>query len=162
MKKIIVTTATVLALSGCSTITTGTQQSIFIDTPKVTGATCHLTDSKDGKWDLLATPGSVSVLKGDGPMNIVCTKEGFENGITSIDETLVGATLGNILIGGGVGFLIDAASGAAQEYPEKITVWLKPKTWSSSDEEKSWLAAKQKFDDAEAEKRRKLEEQNQT
>ena len=160
MKNILYVLAATIVLANCSTITTGTQQSVFIDTPKVTGATCHLTDSKSGTWDLLTTPGSISVLKGDGPMNVVCNKAGYESGITSVDETLVGATLGNILIGGGVGFLIDAASGAAQEYPSKITVWMKPKAWSSDAEEKAWLEDKQKFDDAEAEKLRKQQGQS--
>jgi len=160
LKNILFAIAATIVLANCSTITTGTQQSVFIDTPKVMGATCRLTDSKTGTWNLPASPGSVSVLKGDGPMNIACSKEGYETATISVDETLVAATLGNILIGGGVGFLIDAASGAAQEYPSKITVWMKPKAWSSDAEEKAWLEEKQKFDEAEAEKLRKQQEQS--
>ena len=157
MRKLAPIAFTALALSGCGTIVSGTQQSIFVDTPHVDGAECKLTDSKKGAWHLPSTPGSVSVLKGDGPMNVVCTKEGYERGITSVDETLAGATLGNIILGGGVGFLVDAASGAAQKYPDSIVVWMKPTSWSSEEEKQSWLQEKRDYEAAQAKLR---EEQN--
>ncbi len=147
-----------LILSACSTIVSGTQQSIFIDTPKVDGAKCRLTDSKTGTWYLPVTPGSISVLKGDGPMNVVCTKDGYESETVSVDETLAGATLGNIILGGGVGFLIDAASGAAQKYPDKITVWMKPKKWTNKEEQKAWYADKRAFEEEEERKRKEAEQ----
>ncbi len=34
--------------------------------------------------------------------------------------------MGNIILGGGIGILIDAASGAAQEYPSKVSVIMEP------------------------------------
>jgi len=114
--------AGMILLSACASITTGTEQSIFVETPKVTGAACELTDSKLGKWTVKSTPGSVKVKKGDGPMNVVCTKAGYEAANISVEETLVGATLGNIILGGGIGILVDAASGAAQKYPDRIVV----------------------------------------
>jgi len=162
MTKPIYAIAAVALLTGCSTIVSGTQQAIFIDTPKVDGAECKLTDSKKGTWHLPGTPGSVSVAKGDGPMNIVCTKDGYESSTVSVDEELAGATLGNIIIGGGIGFLVDAASGAAQVYPDRITVWMKPTEWASDAEKQAWHDDKKKYEEAEAEKLRKLEEQNKT
>tara|TARA_Y100000588_G_C13722633_1_gene697995 strand:+ start:168 stop:644 length:477 start_codon:yes stop_codon:yes gene_type:complete len=157
MKKL---AATVIALlvSGCASVNTGTSQSMFIDTPKVTGASCKLTDSKEGTWYLPNTPGSVTVQKGKGPMNIVCEKEGYETTTVSIDETFAGATLGNILIGGGIGILVDAASGAAQIYPDKATIWMKPLKFESQKAEKDWLKAKKEFEEKEAAKKKALEE----
>ena len=49
---------------------------MFIETPQLTGASCKLTDSKSGEWFLPSTPGSATVQKGNGPMNITCEKEG--------------------------------------------------------------------------------------
>ena len=141
---------TVLGVAGCAAVTTGTTQNIFVDTPKDVAATCTLTDSKTGKWYLPSTPGGVSVLKGDGPMNVVCEKEGYETAVVSVDEDLVAATFGNILLGGGIGFIIDAASGAAQKYPDRITVWMKPKEWASDADRVAWEEAKRAFDDQKA------------
>ena len=135
-----------LMLSGCATIVSGTQQTIFIDTPKMAGAECKLNDSKGGSWYIKETPSSVSVLKGNGPLNIVCTKQGYETETVSVEETVSGATLGNVLLGGGIGILVDAASGAAQKYPNKITVWMKPQKWSSSKEKQDWTQAKSDYE----------------
>ena len=150
--------AVIVLLSGCATITTSTNQSLFIDTPKVTGASCKLTDSKEGVWYLPSTPGSATVHKGNGPMNIVCEKEGYETTTVSVDETFQGATLGNILIGGGIGILIDAASGAAQKYPDKAIVWMKPLKWKSQQAQDDWLKAKREYDEKEAAKKKAAEE----
>jgi len=126
------------AVAGCSAITTGLEQAVFIDTPKMTGAVCDLSDSAGRKWRLGATPGSIVVRKGDGPMNVVCNKDGYEQAVVTVEEGIVAATFGNILIGGGVGFIIDAASGVAQKYPSNVTVWMKPVKFASAAEEKAW------------------------
>ncbi len=52
---------------------------MFIETPQLTGASCKLTDSKSGEWFLPSTPGSATVQKGNGPMNITCEKEGLRD-----------------------------------------------------------------------------------
>ena len=59
-------------------------------------------------------------------MVLTCEKNGFKKTTHSFDETLVGATLGNIILGGGIGILVDAVSGAAQEYPSKVSVIMEP------------------------------------
>jgi len=136
-KSNVLTNSTALAaclcvLSGCATITTGTTQTIMLTTEKdVHDAHCELTDTKGGKWYVPSTPGSASVRKGDGPMSIVCKKDGYKPAVMSVDETITGATFGNIILGGGIGVLVDAASGTAQEYPDTVTVWMEPKQWGS-------------------------------
>jgi len=150
-----------LTLGACASITSGTQQAIFVETPLLNGAACKLTDSKQGSWYLPASPGSVSVQKGDGPMNVVCDKDGYITGIASVDEEIAGATLGNIILGGGIGIFIDAATGAAQKYPDKVTVWMRPVAWKSPDDEVAWNAEKRKFDEDEAAKKAAKQQQNQ-
>lgn len=138
--------AATVTLTACATIVSGTQQTIFIDTPGAEGASCKLNDSKNGSWYLPSTPGSVSVLKGNGPMNVVCTKKGHNSGVVSASEDMSGATLGNIILGGGIGIFVDAASGAAQKYPDKIVLWMKPKQFSSPAAKRAWEADYAKYE----------------
>ena len=120
----------------------------------VLDAHCELTDKKGGRWYVPSTPGVASVRKGDGPMSIVCKKDGYKPAVLSVDETLVGATFGNILIGGGIGILVDAASGAAQQYPDNVILWMEPEEWSSVEEKLAWEKQKLAFEEAEVEKKK--------
>ena len=136
-----------ILFTGCATITSGTSQSVNIVTEKnVQNATCELTDKKGGKWWIPSTPGSASVRKGDGPLSIICKKDGYKTTTLLIDETLVPATFGNIILGGGIGILVDAASGAAQQYPEQIIVWMEPEDFKTEEEKVVWRREKEQFD----------------
>lgn len=141
-----------LALTGCATVVSGTQQSIFVETPFTEGASCTLQDSKHGNWYLQSTPASISVLKGNGPMNITCKKQGFQTASVSVEDEFAGATLGNIILGGGIGVFVDAASGAAQKYPDKVVIWMKPQKWASTAQRKEWEDAKAAYEKEIAEK----------
>jgi hypothetical protein len=147
MKNLIAVVACIY-LSACASIVSGTQQSLFVETPMVDGATCKLNDSKNGTWYLASTPGSATVAKGNGPMNVVCEKTGYVTGVTTVEEELAGAMWANTIIWWG--YIVDAATGAAQKYPDKVVVWLKPREWKSPDEEATWNAEKRKFEEAEA------------
>ncbi len=138
MKKYLLPCLLAVTLSGCATIVSGSQQSIFIETPHVQDAECRLTDSKSGSWRLDETPGSVNVAKGNGPMNIVCSKKGYQTAVLQVEEEVAGATMGNIILGGGIGILVDAASGAAQKYPDNVILWLKPSSFKSAAAKKAW------------------------
>lgn len=136
-----------LSLSGCATITSGTSQAVNIVTEKdVQEAKCELTDKKGGKWFVPSTPGSATVRKGDGPLSIICKKNGYKTAKLMVDETLVPATFGNIILGGGIGILVDAASGAAQQYPDQILVWMEPEDFKTEQEKDVWLKEKQQHD----------------
>ena len=115
-----------IILSGCATITTGTTQSILVDTFNAHGANCKGVDSKGRVYYRPNTPSSTTVQKGDAPMVLTCEKPGFKKTVHIVDETFVGATLGNIILGGGVGILVDAVSGAAQKYPNIVKFPMEP------------------------------------
>lgn len=135
-----------LSVTGCATIASGTNQSLTIVTEKdVFGASCKLTDKKGGTWYLPDSPGSVTVRKGDGPMTIICKKEGYKPCTLVVDESISGATFGNIIAGGGIGIFVDAVSGAAQHYPDKIVVWMEPEEWDSEEERVAWRKEKEEF-----------------
>lgn len=140
-------------LSGCATITSGTSQAVNVVTEKdIQDAKCELTDKKGGKWFVPSTPGSATVRKGDGPLSIVCKKAGYKTANLIVDESLVPAIFGNILLGGGIGILVDAASGAAQQYPDQILVWMEPDNFKTELEKDAWLKEKEEFELAKKDK----------
>jgi hypothetical protein len=146
MNKNLFMLAMLVPLASCATITTGTSQSVNVVTLNTEGADCKLTDSKSGAWYVKDTPATATVRKGDGPMTITCSKDGFKKGTSTVDEELVGATFGNIILGGGIGIAVDAFSGAAQKYPPEFQVWMEPEQFKNSDEKKKYELAKVEYD----------------
>jgi hypothetical protein len=114
------TAALGMALSGCATIVDGSTQSVSVSTMPVEGAACTLTNS-EGKW-FLTSPGSVTVHKTKNDLAVSCTKDGYQVGNQVAVSKFGGATFGNIVLGGGVGAIVDAASGANYYYDSPITV----------------------------------------
>jgi hypothetical protein len=138
--------ALALALSGCGFILSGPTQTIDIETPGADGAKCTLIDAVDAARHLNASPGQVTMPSGDGPFTISCGKQGFQTASASFDEHLNPEFYLNIINGGVPGFYIDGMSGAAQKYPEKIVVWLRPNTFASPTEEREWLAKRSAYE----------------
>ncbi len=114
----------ILQLSGCASITGGTQQSVSLETRKdavaVTGAECELTNAK-GKW-FIASPGSIQIQRSHDPLLITCKKPDYEVGRASVESVARAGMAGNFLFGGLIGVAIDHSSGAAYDYPNLIQV----------------------------------------
>lgn len=109
-----------IALSGCATVVDGSTQSVSISTSPAEGAACTLINS-EGSW-YLTSPGSVTVHKTKNDLTIDCTRDGFRPGHMVATSHFGGATFGNLVLGGGVGAIVDAASGANYYYDNPITV----------------------------------------
>jgi hypothetical protein len=113
------------ALAGCASITGSPMQSITIQAfdragKAVDGAACELVNSK-GRW-LVATPGSVVISRSNENMLITCRKDGHDEGIAALVSATKGEMFGNIILGGGIGAIIDHNSGSAYEYPQSVQV----------------------------------------
>lgn len=113
------------AVTGCASITGSTMQPMTVETrdkggKEVTGAACDLNNNK-GKWSV-TTPGSVVITRSNDNLLVVCQKEGHETGNASVVSSVKGALFGNIIFGGGIGAIIDHASGSAYEYPQLIPI----------------------------------------
>jgi len=134
-----------VALTGCATIASGTTQAILVDTFNAPGAICKGVDKRGREYYWVNTPSSTTVQKGDGPMSITCERSGFKKTIHTIDETITASTFGNIILGGGIGFLVDATSGAAQEYPTLVRFPLEPDDSASADVKDAYNKAKQEM-----------------
>lgn len=114
-----------VALTGCASVTGSKLQPLSVQTiqdgKEVAGVGCTLTNDA-GKW-FVTTPGSVTVQKSTGDMAVDCTKEelrGHENLVSKSN----GAVWGNIILGGGIGYIIDRNTGAGFDYPTNVTVVL--------------------------------------
>ncbi|MCP5422919.1 MAG: hypothetical protein H6959_08355 [Chromatiaceae bacterium] len=120
-------------LSGCATVTTGSDQSITI-TSVPDGAKCLMTRDGETIGAISSTPGSVLVNKDKDPITIECSLAGHQAATESVDSKFQGATLGNVLIGGVIGIAIDAGSGAMNKYPGAIEIVLVPERFTSTEE----------------------------
>lgn len=113
---------------GCASIVGGTNQSISVETRDtagpVAGASCKLENDK-GTW-FVTTPGSTTVHRAYGDLKVNCDKDGHGPGVASAKSTTKALAVGNIVFGGVIGVGVDAATGAAYDYPELITVVLAP------------------------------------
>ncbi len=122
MRKILIL-ALVVSASGCSTIVSSNNQSITVkamhENREIDASKCTLTNSK-GQWTTL-TPQSVNIRKSFGDLTVECRKsQAF--GSKTVKSSAEGSTFGNILIGGGVGALVDAGTGNGYSYPDSIVI----------------------------------------
>ena len=115
----------VFTLSGCASVTTSAMQPLSVTTKSKTGsvvsqAKCSLKNEK-GEWSVV-TPNTVSVHKAGGNLAVNCKKSGLPEGNARAISRAGAGMYGNIIIGGGIGALIDHSSGKAYNYPDKISV----------------------------------------
>lgn len=147
--------ASVLLASGCATVTKGTNQVITLHTDPE-GATCDVTRELKIVASLNATPGQVHVDKAFGAIDVACRKAGHQPTDVRVDSEVQGWTFGNILIGGVIGFAVDAASGAMREYPQFITLTLVPEEFANAEERERYLQERLARFDTEAAKATEL------
>ncbi|MEP5699288.1 MAG: hypothetical protein ABJN43_11740, partial [Sneathiella sp.] len=115
----------VLMTGGCSSVTKGSNQEIFVETQDVDDANCTLANEK-GTWTVENTPGYATIARGGGGLMIECSKPEYHTAETLVSESVEEMTFGNILVGGLIGLAVDAASGAAYKYPATVSILMKP------------------------------------
>jgi hypothetical protein len=112
-------------LHGCATLTSGTTQSVTVETfqgeTAAPGFECKVTNPK-GSW-VVTTPGSFTINKAAGDAQIVCSKAGQSAEAFARSATKA-HTVGNILVGGVIGIGVDMMSGATWAYPPMWKVML--------------------------------------
>ena len=108
---------------GCASVTGSKEQQTSItatcDGVQVSGATCTVTNDK-GSWTT-KTPGSVNLTKSYEDISVKCTFADSQ-GAAVMSSKSNGGVWGNILLGGGIGYLVDRNTGAGFNYPTSITV----------------------------------------
>ncbi|WP_348693447.1 hypothetical protein [Duganella fentianensis] len=125
MKKILAL-AGVLVMTGCASVSGEKMQPVAVTTvfenKEIAGLGCTLTNDT-GSW-FLTSPASVTVHKSTGDLAIDCKKDSFVGNATAVSKSN-GAVWGNILIGGGIGYIVDRNTGAGFDYPATIVVNLR-------------------------------------
>jgi hypothetical protein len=116
-----------VALGGCASATRGTTEQISI-TSTPPGAQAEVTGLENPT--ACVTPCVVQV-KRSADITVNITKEGYEPAAVPLTKEVVGAGAagfaGNILVGGGVGMVVDAATGAAMDHkPNPVVVTMRP------------------------------------
>lgn len=112
-------------LSGCATIAGSTDQNVLIETTDKSGkilsdANCTLSNDK-GSW-LVTTPGTTSIRKSGKDLHIICKKSGYQKSTKAQKSKANAGMWGNIILGGGVGAIIDHNKGTAYNYPSNIKI----------------------------------------
>jgi hypothetical protein len=125
LHKLFVLFACGFLVTGCATITTGTSHNLTVVT-EPPGATCELRRGDDIIGAVNPTPGSVRISKSTRDVTIRCQRTGMADAVVTLSPDFQAMTLGNILIGGVVGIIVDAASGAAGRYPNSVTLSMAP------------------------------------
>lgn len=127
MKKTILLFAVFSALimfPSCATILSGTKANVTVTSPNASWANLTV----DGqKYNNMVFPAKIKVKRGFKPSVIEAENPDLEGSVT-VEKKFNAVSLGNILIGGIPGFIVDAADGAVMK-PEKseYTIFMSPK-----------------------------------
>jgi hypothetical protein len=113
------------ALGGCATLTDSTQQQLelhtIVDNREVAGVGCVLSNDA-GRWFVLA-PGRVTIDRSAGALAVDCAREGVGSSRELVGSRFdTGKLMGNVVVSGGLGYLVDRRSGAGFAYPATLTV----------------------------------------
>ncbi len=113
-------------LSACSSIIEGTSQEITVNT-NPPGADCSLNRQGISIARVNPTPGAATIKKTKYDITIVCNKKGYEEATYLNHSGSAGATFGNIVLGGGIGWAVDSAAGADNKYDSPVNISLSKK-----------------------------------
>ncbi len=127
MKAARATTAVVgsMLLGACSTIIEGRSQQIMLNS-NPPGADCGLYRQNFRIATVQNTPGVALIEKTKHDIWVVCVKPGHQMATYFNKSGAAGATFGNIILGGGIGWAIDSASGADNKYDSPVNMTLVP------------------------------------
>lgn len=109
-----------LALTGCATVMNDTTQPMRIDArtadgAPVTGADC--TASNDKGYSSFRSGDTVAIRRSSKDLDIRCTRAGLPEANGRATSRTNAGLWGNLIIGGGVGMIVDHTKGTAYTYP---------------------------------------------
>ena len=113
------------SLSACSSIIEGTSQEIMINT-NPSGANCSLERQGLSIARIDPTPGAATIKKTKYDIVVKCNKDGYQEATYLNHSGSAGATFGNIVLGGGIGWAVDSAAGADNKYDSPVNITLVP------------------------------------
>jgi len=122
--KLVAAAAVTVLASGCASVVNDAMQPMHIDTltadgKEIKGADCKIENDR-GAWSTKSGE-TTNVRRSDKDLNIVCTDPQNPEAKARAVSRANGGMFGNILLGGGVGAIIDHNRGTAYTYP----TWVK-------------------------------------
>ena len=124
-KSVISVLACAVPLGACSSIIEGTSQEIAVNTNPA-GAECNFIREGRSIGRILRTPSALTIKKTKHDITIECELDGYQKATYANKSDAAGATFGNIVLGGGIGWAIDSASGADNKYTSPVNITLVP------------------------------------
>lgn len=123
LAKLAVAAALIGTLGGCASVLKDKTQPVKVETldqagNKVVGVKCDLQNDR-GTFNV-ETPNTVFVRKSGGELVVTCKDPDQGQADGKLISRVGGAVFGNILLGGGIGAIVDSASGVAYNYPEWV------------------------------------------
>lgn len=125
MRRIMIMGLLSMLLPGCATLFEGTSQSVSISTDPA-GADCTVDRHGSRIGQINPTPGSIHIDKSKDDLSVQCRHTGYQTATISESPKFQGTTFGNIVAGGLIGVVVDAASGANFEYPNDVKINMAP------------------------------------
>jgi hypothetical protein len=113
------------SVTGCASIIEGTSQEILVNTNPA-GANCAFEREGSVIARIAQTPGGATIRKTKHDITVRCTKEGYQEATYLNNSGAAGATFGNIVLGGGIGWAIDSASGSDNKYDGVVNLSMVP------------------------------------
>lgn len=125
MKNVLLGAFSLLTLSGCASIISGTSQEVVVNT-NPSEADCTLERQGISIARINPTPGAATIKKTKYDITILCNKPGYQEATFFNKSGSEGATFGNIVLGGGIGWAVDSAAGADNKYTSPVNITLVP------------------------------------
>ena len=124
MKPLFLLLPLAMAITGCATVTRGTTEAFLIET-EPSGANV----STSLGLSCTPTPCAIPKVKREAEFSVTIEKEGYKTTTHNITHQMSGGggagMAGNVILGGGIGAILDANNGATQELvpnPLKVTL----------------------------------------
>lgn len=131
MKRAILALLAAIALPACSTITEGPSQGMLVVTDPP-GARCEVRQRGEVVATIEQTPGTAVVHKSPFDITIDCVRSGHYPGAAVVNSEMDNRTYGNLLIGGGIGLIVDASTGAWNQYPRTVRIRMQPQSGTAA------------------------------
>ncbi len=127
--KLAVSTAAIIALSGCATMKNGIYDKVEI-VSNVDAAHCKIYRDGEGFLKSVSTPDARYISRSEKSITVTCKKRGFEDVSVTVSPSegdpetdgVVNVETRNNIFNFGVGFIIDKGTSAFYHYPEVIEV----------------------------------------
>ena len=107
-----------LVLAGCATVIEGPVQTITVESAPP-GAACAVSREREALGTVV-TPGAITLDKSKNDLVVTCSKPGYRSSTLVASPKYLAATFGNLLVGGLIGFGVDAATAANFYYPPHL------------------------------------------